>query len=321
MKKKDVFRDIPKFDTFAKIEPLNKGWSGDKKYRIETTNGAKLLLRISDIDKLERKKSEYGKLKRAAALDINFSVPMDFGLCNNEKNVYQLLKWVDGEDLETILPNLSERSQYILGLKAGEMLRKIHTLPATNIVESWDAWFYRKVQDRIDFYNTNPIKSESGDLVIRYLQDKKHLFVDRPQTFIHGDCNKTNLIAIPNGQIGVIDFDCYNKDNDHGDPWWEFIPVNWVGDVTPHFNTGMLKGYFDGEPPQGFFEVFAYYLAYDALAELCDASKREESEIGIRHMDNILSWLNNMQNTMPTWYHLKSDMQDIYNLWCMALGY
>ncbi len=25
-------RDIPNFNTFVKIEPIHKGWSGDKKY-------------------------------------------------------------------------------------------------------------------------------------------------------------------------------------------------------------------------------------------------------------------------------------------------
>ncbi|MCL2546323.1 MAG: phosphotransferase [Oscillospiraceae bacterium] len=300
--KKDIFRDIPGFDTFVKIELLNKGWSGDKKYRIETTNGEKLLLRISDIDKLGLKKSEYAKLKRAAALDINLSVPVDFGLCNNGKNIYQLMKWVDGEDLETILPSLSEKSQYVLGLKAGEMFRKMHTLPASVKAEPWDAWFLREVQSKIDFYNTNPIKSESGDLVVRYLQENKHLFVDRPQTFIHGDCNKFNLIAMPNGEIGVIDFDCWGYEEDTGDPWMEFLNVNLIGDVTPYFNTGLVRGYFDGDPPHGFFEVLAYYLAYHALMELCIMYTDGKPEIGIRYMANVLSWLNNMQNTIPTWY-------------------
>ncbi|MCL2664047.1 MAG: hypothetical protein FWE82_00395 [Defluviitaleaceae bacterium] len=77
--------DIPGYDSFVKIEPLNKGWSGDKKYLIETTNGAKLLLRIFVIDALERKKSEYGKLKRAAALDINFSAVSCMTFRNNAK--------------------------------------------------------------------------------------------------------------------------------------------------------------------------------------------------------------------------------------------
>jgi len=80
--------------------------------------------------------------------------------------------------------------------------------------------------------------------------------------------------------------------------------VNWIGTVNPYFNTGTLKGYFDGEPPHGFFEVFAYYLAYDALAALCDTSvgNQGEPEEGCRHMENILCSLDNMNNLVPTWY-------------------
>ena len=37
-------KDIPNFDTFMKVEPIHKGWSGDKKYLIyEATNAPHLL--------------------------------------------------------------------------------------------------------------------------------------------------------------------------------------------------------------------------------------------------------------------------------------
>lgn len=36
-------RDIPNFDTLIKIEPIDKGWSGDRKYYIETKDGERLL--------------------------------------------------------------------------------------------------------------------------------------------------------------------------------------------------------------------------------------------------------------------------------------
>ena len=42
-------KDIPNSDAFMKIELIHKGWSGDKKYYIETIDGERLLLRISDI--------------------------------------------------------------------------------------------------------------------------------------------------------------------------------------------------------------------------------------------------------------------------------
>ena len=295
-------KDIKCFDTFVKIEPINKGKSGDKKYRIETAAGEKLLLRVSDAGKLERKKIEYGMLKRASALDINLSVPVDFGIFNDGKSVYQLIKWVEGDDLESVFPDLSDAERYAFGLKAGGLLKKIHTLQAPKGAEPWDTWFYRKVQENIGYYATSPIKSEGGDLVIRYLREKKFLLAGRSQTFNHGDCNRTNLIVMPNGEIGVIDFDCYNKDKDHGDPWYEFIPMNWVGAADPYFCTGMLNGYFGGGPPRIFFEVFAYYLTYDALAVLCESFMNGEPENGAGHLADILSWTNNLENIVPTWY-------------------
>jgi serine/threonine-protein kinase len=45
----DRHTDIPAYPTFARIEPLDKGYSGDKKYRIETRGGEHLLLRVSDV--------------------------------------------------------------------------------------------------------------------------------------------------------------------------------------------------------------------------------------------------------------------------------
>jgi serine/threonine-protein kinase len=153
-------------------------------------------------------------------------------------------------------------------------------------------------------------------LVVRYLQDNRHLLVGRPQTFNHGDFNKTNLIAMPNGQIGVIDFNFYNKD--HGDPWWEFDPVNWGGNVNAHFCTGLIKGYFDGEPPSEFFEMFSYYLAYDALAALCDTSEGNQGEPdeGIRHMENVLTWLDGFKSSVPNWY-----LKNIHVQWADGIPY
>jgi len=52
-------RDIPGYDTFIKIDPVTKGWSGDQKYYVETVHGRRMLLRVSDISEIDRKKAEY----------------------------------------------------------------------------------------------------------------------------------------------------------------------------------------------------------------------------------------------------------------------
>lgn len=49
-------KEIPIYNTFAKIKPIEKGMSGDKKYYIETVDGKHLLLRIADFSVLNQKK-------------------------------------------------------------------------------------------------------------------------------------------------------------------------------------------------------------------------------------------------------------------------
>lgn len=90
-KVRSKMRDIPKFDTFVKVEPICKGWSGDKKYYVETKDGICLLLRVSDVSAYDAKKQEFDIMKKMSAAGINMSQPIDFGICEGRKSVYQLL--------------------------------------------------------------------------------------------------------------------------------------------------------------------------------------------------------------------------------------
>jgi serine/threonine-protein kinase len=137
---------------FVSAEPIEKGWSEDKKYYVETSDGQRMLLRVSDIAEHDRKKAEYEMMGCVYELGILTPQPLGFGLCNGGKSVYSLSGWLDGEDAEKALPLMAETEQYVFGLKAGETLRKIHTLPAPEDAMPWGDWFYRKVQGRIDFY-------------------------------------------------------------------------------------------------------------------------------------------------------------------------
>lgn len=288
---------------FAKIEFINKGASPDKKYYIETTDRERLLLRVADIAEYDRKKAEYGMMKRVYELGVLTPKPIEFGLCDNGKNVYSLSGWMDGEDVETALPHMSEAEQYSVGLKAGEILRKIHTLPAPDDAEPWGVRFRLKVQKRVDLYNTHNLKSENGEKIIKYLADRQYLLDGRPQTFWHGDFNVGNHMIMSDGQIGTIDYNYWNLD--HGDPWWEFVLIPWGKEPPAHYFTGIINGYFNNVPPCEFFNMLSYYFACDALSALCYTflgTEPCEPEDGRRHMENILRWFDNMKNPVPTWY-------------------
>ena len=77
---------------------IDKGWSGERKYCATTEEGQKYLLRISAIDRLERKHREYEKMSEVAQLGIPMCLPMEFGIC--EEGAYSIQSWIDGEDAE-----------------------------------------------------------------------------------------------------------------------------------------------------------------------------------------------------------------------------
>ncbi|MDD2362940.1 MAG: GrpB family protein [Oscillospiraceae bacterium] len=290
-----MLHDIPGFNSFTQVNPVTKGMSGDKKYYVETIGQKRLLLRVADIAEYDLKKMEYEVMQRAVSAGVPMSQTVDFGICNSGKSVYTLLTWIDGENAEITLTKMSEAEQYNLGIKAGELLQIIHAIPAPKNAESWEGWFFCKVQDRINFYNTSPIKYENGNIIVHYLQDKRHLLNGRQQTFTHNDYTMSNLIVTPDGSINVIDFICFN--NGYGDPWWDFHPVLWDGEKNAHFFTGLVKGYFNGEPPCEFFDVLLYYFAYDVMTGIQIDPMNDK-----RHINNIMSWLDNMKNPVPTWY-------------------
>lgn len=63
-------------------EIINKGWSGDKKYRVSSSDGSVYLLRISPLAKHERRKREFDKMCEVAKLGIPMAAPLEFGICD-----------------------------------------------------------------------------------------------------------------------------------------------------------------------------------------------------------------------------------------------
>ena len=72
--------DIKNYETFVKIEAINKGWSSDKKFYIETADGQRMLLRVSDIKEHDNKKAAYEMMVRVYGIGVLTSQPIDFGL-------------------------------------------------------------------------------------------------------------------------------------------------------------------------------------------------------------------------------------------------
>lgn len=283
---------------FVTKEPINKGWSKDKKYCVTDENGNRYLLRISDIAEYDKKQSEFNMMQQVSALGVPMCQPIEFGVC--DEGVYSIQSWIDGEDAEDVIPTLSDTEQYVYGLEAGRILRKIHSIPAPATQEDWEVWFNRKMDYKIKKYTECPLKYENGQTFIDYINENRHLLKNRPQTYQHGDYHIGNMMIGRDGKLYIIDF---NR-NDYGDPWEEFNRIVWCAQKSPLFASGMVNGYFDREVPLEFWKLLALYISSNTLFSVYWAIPFGQDEVNtmLNQAKEVLSWYDNMRNPVPTWY-------------------
>lgn len=283
---------------FVTKEPINKGWSKDKKYCVTDENGNRYLLRVSDISEYDKKKTEFEMMKQVSALGVPMCQPIKFGVC--DEGVYSIQSWIDGADAEKVIPTLSDTEQYVYGLEAGRILKKIHSIPAPETQEDWEIRFNRKMDYKINKYTECPLKYKNGQAFIDYINESLYLLKGRPQTYQHGDYHIGNMMIGRDGKLYIIDF---NR-NDYGDPWEDIKAITWDVEASQMFASGRINGYFDNDVPEEFWRIFALYISCGILSSLPWAIPfgEEQIQVMVNQAKEVLSWYDNMKNPVPTWY-------------------
>ena len=278
--------------------PIEKGWSGDKKYCITDDKNQKYLLRISPKLQYERKKQEFSLMEKVAELGVPMCIPLEFGVC--DEGVYSIQSWINGCDLEDITLELSEEEQYKYGYESGQILKKIHSISSPSGTEDWEIYFNRKIDRKIKMYEECSLKYENGQIFVDYVNSHRHLLKDRPKTYQHGDYHVGNMMVGIDKKLYIIDF---NR-NDFGDPWEEFNRIVWCAQSMPWFATGMVDGYFENNIPHLFWELLALYISSNTLSSLPWAIPfgQKEIDVMINQANDILKWYDNMNTVVPIWY-------------------
>ena len=284
--------------TFLSKEPINKGWSSDKKYCVTDENGIRYLLRVSDISQYNSKQQEFKVMQQLSVLGIPMCQPVEFGVC--DEGVYSLQSWIDGADAESVIADYNKNQQYDYGFEAGRILRQIHSIPAPSTQQDWATFFNRKMDRKIQQYSECPIKYENGQLLIDYINENRHLLQGRPQTYQHGDYHIGNMMIGADGRLYVIDF---NR-SDYGDPWEEFNRIVWCAQKSPHFASGLVNGYFNNAVPMVFWKLLALYISSNTLSSVYWAIPfgKEEVDVMLKQAKDVFSWYDNMNCVIPTWY-------------------
>ena len=293
--------NIKNSSSWLTCEKISKGWSSDEKYKIETADGQTLLLRISDISAYEYKKKEFEIVQKYSKLGFEMSQPLDFGICNGGNSCYMLLTFVEGRDLEEALPALSEKEQYLLGRKAGEILKRIHSMALDECDAPTETKKPRKLWQLQKYVDTPDLRVEGDEVAIKYVRDNIDLIWKEAPVYQHGDFHPGNLIYMPNGEIGVIDFNRWEV----GDPYEEFYKLEGFGiEVSVPYSVGQIDAYFDGEIPMDFWGALAVYCAHAALFSIKWAEKFGQKDVDgmVERCHRAFENYDKFNSVVPKWY-------------------
>ena len=283
---------------FAALAPLEKGWSGDRKYRAQGRDGREYVLRISPAAKREQRARCFALMRRVWESGVPMCEPVACGECG--EGAYMLLGWVEGEDAEEALARMDADAQYAMGCEAGRILQKIHAVPAPEDAQPWETRYNRKLERKIAMYRECPVQYEGAERFIEYIEENRRLLADRPQTWQHGDYHVGNMIVGRDGGLYIIDFDR----DDFGDPWEEFNRIVWCAQASPRFAAGMVDGYFDGRVPEEFWRLLALYIVGNQLSSVAWAIPygQEQVDVMLRQAQDVLDWYDGMRSPVPRWY-------------------
>lgn len=278
---------------------LDKGWSKDQKYEVIGANDEKLLLRISAIETYSEKEKQFQHLQQLAALGVNAPKPVAIGKLD-ETSLYFVLTWIEGVEASLILPTLSQKEQYQLGRKAGEILTKIHQLPIIPPTATWSEFYVNKTRRKLARIESGYYAIPHQDELVRYINANMHRVVHRPWCWQHGDYHVGNMV-IHQGELGIIDFDKQSV----SDPYDELKPFVWNVWVSPDFQVGLIHGYFQDAIPDDFFPILALYAADSLLSYFIWAATfdQKELETGYKLAHALLDWFQHFTITKPTWYY------------------
>jgi len=283
----------------ATVHRVEVGWSEDDKYRLATAAGV-TLLRVSPAEAYARKQAEFAQVARLHAASPAFPAAVEHGLSPDGAHCFVRYAWLEGTPALEMFPTLPEEARHELGCEAGRQLRLIHTLPQSLTLDS-HALIARKIEHRAREMQEQHLDFPGYTAMLAYLQANLDRLRGTPTCYRHGDYHLGNLLITDRAALRVIDF---NR-SDFGDPWEDFNRLfTFSRQTCPAFARGQLQGYFDGDPPEGFFAHALLYVLMDAAFGLLWARRYGDREIAVHHalVAQVMSDFDDLTSLYPRWW-------------------
>lgn len=283
------------------ITPIERGYSFDKKYKVQTRGGDSLLLRIMSIDQLQSKQVEYEVIGYLFESGVKVAKPLYFGKSDSQGICYYVLSYIEGEDANTTLPTYSTDVQFHIGEAAGRDLRQIHNAPVKSDIGPWSDRCLKKFRAYLESYKTSGIRMNHADRVIEFVEGHQTYLKDRPNQFQHDDFHVGNIIVRDGRYVGAIDFNRY----DWGDPFHDMVKTGFFStEVSVPFSVGQVQGYFQGEVPSHFWTLYSVYVGMMLFSSVVWTQRVAPHELGqmLDRVHRVIDDHRGFESMVPNWY-------------------
>ncbi|MEH7815330.1 aminoglycoside phosphotransferase family protein, partial [Bacillus toyonensis] len=139
----EIVREIERkleWPCIVKCIAITKGFSHEEKYKIELENRETYFVKVCDSANYERKLEEYTYMKQIELLHIPTPKLIHFIKLEELNKCVQVFEWIDGVNGEESLRKLSVEEQYDVGRKAGEVLRRFHSIERESASNKWETF-------------------------------------------------------------------------------------------------------------------------------------------------------------------------------------
>ena len=281
------------------IHNVNKGWSANTKYIVQT-DSLKYLITVFDSKHYESKLKQYQTIKTLRSFGVKAADPME--ICQYGDYGIFVTIYIDGQDAEESLCALDEKVQYQIGVEAGKQLLLMHQLEAP---QDMTTWYDRKTSKHARYmsaYSDSEVRLKNEKKILTFIDDNIELMRNRPNVFQHDDFHVGNIIINNQQLAGIIDFELM----DWGDPLHEFIKVGSISkDASIPFCIGQIHGYLGTKHPTDFFwRLYSLYLAMTAVSTVVWVQKFHPHKIN-EAMEGVYGMLEDhcyFEHLVPRWY-------------------
>jgi len=279
---------------FSEIRRINAGFSGDEKYCVKTDSGERFLVKLFAKKTENAIKIKAERMTKMADAGVPMARFVSYELCGDGR-IISFYTWCDGDLVSDLLRKQSVEQSHELGLQAGRVLYKIHSVPVEYEPFRVHVFIKRRVRRALEIFESLGISEPLMDSLALYFKNKDLEFLkERRGCLIHTDYHTANITYSKKNGVQIIDWNDIHYSDPLSDLAYVYDAAKFDGGFRS-FASGLLHGYLEGGHEEDFGDVFSFFFGlkvFDLTARGLRNHVGNEKRIAVRTKSNYsaLNW-------------------------------